>query len=125
MRSFRKIPRAVPWTSAEWVAYYRENARRLLPLPWARGAELSDAQKDTLSASLQDFQLGESSEGLQLLDRAKAHAQAIDDPAYVEAIRSFIGEEQRHAATLARFLDAAGIPRRGHTRLDTAFRWFR
>jgi len=125
MRSTRKIPRAVPWTSEEWVAYYRRNARGLLRLPWERGAELSDAHKDVLSASLQDFQLGESSEGLQLLARAEAHARAAADPAYVDAIRCFIGEEQRHAATLARFLAAAGVPPREHTRLDSAFRWFR
>jgi hypothetical protein len=125
MQSVRKMVRAVPWTSEAWVTYYEGNARNLLPLPWHLGPELTDVEKNTLAASLQDFQLGETSEGHCLRQRAQAHARATNDPAYCEAIAWFIREEQRHASVLGDFLRAAEIPLSQHTWLDAAFRWLR
>ena len=125
MRSVRKMLRAVPWTSEAWVAYYEANARNLLRLPWERGAALTANEKTALAASLRDFQLGESSDGRYLRERAAVYAQKVADPAYEEAIAWFIREEQRHSGTLADFLRAAEIALAEHTRLDAAFRWLR
>jgi hypothetical protein len=117
--------RAAPWSASQWCAYYRANAQRLLPLPWRWGAQLTDAERTAVAASIQDFQLGESSEGRNLLDRAAAYAEQSGDPDYLEAMRLFVGEEQRHAAVLGRYLDLAGIPRLQHSRLDGTFRRLR
>jgi hypothetical protein len=114
-----------PWTSAEWVAYYRSNAEALLPLPWERGAELTAAECRAVAASIQDFQLGESSEGANLMRAADAYARRSGDHRYSEAMTLFIREEQRHAGVLGCFLDAAGIPRLERSRLDSVFRWMR
>jgi hypothetical protein len=93
----------VPWSSAQWVAYYQHNAAHLLSLPWECGHGLAPAEREALAASLQDFQLGESSEGRFLQDRAEAHAHATNDPVYAAAVACFIREEQRHAAVLGQF----------------------
>jgi hypothetical protein len=117
--------RAALWSATEWCAYYRANTQRLLPLPWHRGAQLTDVERNAVAASIQDFQLGESSEGRHLLERAAAYAEQNRDPDYLEAMQLFVGEEQRHAAVLGRYLDLAGIPRLQHSRLDGAFRRLR
>ncbi len=117
--------RAVPWTSAQWCYYYHRNAERLLTLPWQRGAELTEAERETVAASLQEFQLGESSEGRNLLRRAEQYAERADDPEYIEAMRLFVREEQRHARLLGHFLRLAGIELLQRSRLDSAFRLLR
>ena len=56
---------------------------------------------------------------------AKAYAARMGDSEYVDAVRLLIGEEQRHARELAKFLHLAGIPLAEITWADTAFRWLR
>src|SRR5439155_23836880 len=98
-------------TSSEaWVVYYQTNSTALLEIPWDCGADLSDADRELIVPSVQIFQLGESSEGRHLYQRSKEWADANDDPAYIQAIRLFIAEEQRHAADLGRVLCMNNIP---------------
>ena len=94
--------RVVPQTSKAWCAYFRTNERRLLGVPWERGAELMPEEKAAIAESVQGFQLGESSEGKHLIHCAIIHAARIGDPDYVTAIRHLIREEQRHAIDIAR-----------------------
>lgn len=75
-----------------------------------------------MTASLQQFQLGEGSEGKGLKQRAKASALAIDDPDFLPALDLFIREEQRHSGDLGRFLDREGIARLKAHRVDGVFR---
>src|SRR5215510_10284856 len=117
-------PRA-PRSSKAWCAYFRTNARGLFRLPWNQGAQVTRTEKDLLAASLQDFQVGESSEGHNLLRLARSYAERADDPHYPEAMQLFIREEQRHAGDLGTFLRMAGIPVLEHTWLNVVFRWFR
>jgi hypothetical protein len=117
--------RPTPRSSAEWVAYFRDNAARLLAVPWDSGAGLTADERALVAESLPTWQLGESSDGARLLAVAQAHADATGDPAFVEVIRLFIGEEQRHAADLGRFLDRAGIPRKTRQWGDAVFRALR
>src|SRR2546426_2326227 len=114
-----------PWSSHQWCAYFRANREALLKLPWERGAELTESERETIACSLQDFQLGESSEGHHLLERARRYAARTGDQAYAEAIELFIREEQRHAGDLGRFLQLAGIPLATGTWLDSLFRRLR
>jgi hypothetical protein len=61
--------------------------------------------------SLRGWQLGETSDGSHLLAAAANYAQKVNDPAFLDAVRLFIREEQRHGENLGRFLDSAGVPR--------------
>jgi hypothetical protein len=115
----------VVWSSDQWLEYFRANAGRLLSIPWDAGAELTPAEHAVVAASLPSWQLGESSDGARLLAAAQYHAAETNDPGFVEVIRMFIAEEQRHGADLGRFLGLAGIPRKTWDWGDAVFRAFR
>ncbi len=111
--------------SSEWLAFFEHNARSLREIPWHLGAELTSDEVAATSASLQEFQLGENSEGKHLMRYAHVYADATGDFAYVTAMRLFIAEEQRHARDLGRFLKQNGIPLIRSTPTDRLFRKLR
>jgi bacterioferritin (cytochrome b1) len=123
---FETRPRAqrTPRTSLEWCAYYAANAVAA-NVPWTSTVRLTDDERRTIAASVQQFQFGESSEGRHLHAAARAYAARTGDHAYVSAIEAFIREEQRHARDLGRFLAAEGIPLTQHSWPDAVFRWLR
>jgi len=126
MRSFRKIPRAVQVkASSEWRAYFAGNALRQRPIPWRRGAGVSAAELSAIAGSLRAWQLGETSDGEHLLAAARAYAGKVNDPGFVDVVRLFIAEEQRHGKYLGRFLDLAGVERAASDWGDTLFRALR
>jgi hypothetical protein len=116
-------PRAVR-SSLEWCAYYAANAV-VANVPWTSPVRLSDDERRAIARSVQEFQLGESSEGRHLHAAARAYATRTSDHAYVAAIEAFIREEQRHARDLGRFLTIEGIPLTKKTWPDIVFRWLR
>lgn len=122
------LPRAdsarAPRTSLEWCAYYAANAVAA-NVPWSSTVRLSDDERRAIAASVQQFQLGESSEGRHLYAAARTYAARTGDHAYVSAIEAFIREEQRHARDLGRFLTAEGIPLTKESWPDAVFRWLR
>ena len=111
--------------SSYWREYFVANTTSLLEIPWGRGAEITAAERHAIASSIQEFQLGESSEGRHLLRSAETFAKRTRDPHYAEAMRLFIKEEQRHARDLGRFMDMAAIPRIQHTWPDRVFRRLR
>ena len=111
--------------SHAWCAYFELNKTRLLDIPWHLGAGLSPDDMPAVIPSLQEFQLGESSEGENLRRLADEEAIARDDPLYAVAMRRFIAEEHRHAASMGEFLDLAGAPRLKATSGDFVFRRLR
>lgn len=114
------LPRVL--TSREWRDYYLANARRLRPLPWHLGADISAEELAAIAPSLRAWQLGETSDGGRLIHAAEGYAERFQDPDFVPAVRLFIGEEQRHGETLGRFLDLAGVPRAEANWGDSLFR---
>lgn len=112
-------------TSDQWYTYYEANAKFQLEIPWQRGAEITENERNAIAASLAAWQLGETSDGSHLLAAAKNYAQRINDPKYVDVIKLFIKEEQRHGGDLGRFLDLAQIPRLKRNWGDTLFRTLR
>ncbi len=112
-------------TSIEWQIYYEENAGLLLEIPWQIGREVTDEERKAITTSVQDFQAGESSEGRHLFQYSKAYAEQTGDYEYIEAIRLFIAEEQRHARDLAHFLQINDIPLVKTTFTDGVFRRLR
>ena len=115
-------PTAEQVHSVRWCDHFLGNADRQLPIPWDAGCGLSEQQRAALIPSLQDFQLGESSEGKHGLARAAAYGRRIGDPHYAEAVRLFFAEENRHAAYLARYLALAGTTTIGRSWTDFVFR---
>jgi hypothetical protein len=109
-------------TSLGWCEHFRENEGRRVPIPWGLGVALTEQQRHILLPSLQDFQLGESSEGRHGRARADAYGERVGDPHYAEAIRLFFAEENRHAAYLARYLRANGAEPIGRSCTDFVFR---
>ena len=91
----------------------------------ARRAELNKAELAAVASSIQEFQLGESSEGKHLARRAEDFAREQGVPAYAEAVKLFVAEEHRHARDLGRVLDLAGVPRLQNAWADSVFRWLR
>ncbi|MCP3958851.1 MAG: ferritin-like domain-containing protein [bacterium] len=112
-------------SSGQWHEHYVRNARSRLDVPWERGAEITPEEKEAIGESLQAWQLGETSDGRHLLAAARRYARRQDDPLFVEVVRLFIKEEQRHGRELGRFLDLAGIGRVSRNWGDTIFRAFR
>ncbi len=87
---------------SDWVRYFRANAAEP-SLPWDDGYRLSGAERAVVIQSIQQFQLGENAQGRRLLQRAN-----VLDSEFVQALRLFIQEEQRHSDLLGRFLAAQG-----------------
>jgi hypothetical protein len=86
------------------------------PITEARGNsldpyKLSPSERRTIQHSIQQFQLGEGSEGRRLLDRGRADSRAAGDPHFAEALSLFVKEEQRHSAHLLQFMRGQEIPR--------------
>ncbi|MBA3559305.1 MAG: ferritin-like domain-containing protein [Gemmatimonadaceae bacterium] len=115
----------VPITSTAWRRHYQQSASIEPPIPWHLGATLSATERRVIADSVREFQLGESSEGRNLIVAAKAYAERTGDHEYVPAIEAFIREEQRHARYLGRFLATEGIPLARHSWADSVFRRLR
>ncbi|MBI1877305.1 MAG: ferritin-like domain-containing protein [Chloroflexi bacterium] len=120
-----KSAKPTPTTSQEWYDYYTANAKSQLPIPWELGPEITPSEIEKIARSLQAWQLGETSDGSHLLAAAQKYAQSLNDPQFIEVVRLFIAEEQRHGGNLGRFLDLAGIPRINSNWGDSSFRLIR
>lgn len=112
-------------TSSEWLEYFQFNRQHLLPIHWESSELINDIEKTNISSSIRSFQLGESSEGTNLLKAARAYAAVSGDTFYVEALKLFIAEEQRHAADLGRFMKLQGIALAKRHWTDSIFRKLR
>lgn len=112
-------------SSAQWREHFVSNARNSTLLTCTAEVHLSQRERNAILKSIQAFQIGESSEGLHLHRCAAQYASATGDSAYLEAIKLFIKEEQRHAQYLARFMSLAGIPLTRRIFIDQVFRKLR
>jgi hypothetical protein len=108
--------------SSWWCEHFRENEDRQLAIPWDAAEPLTEEVRRILIPSLQDFQLGESSEGKHGRARAVAYGLRAGDSHYAEAIRLFFTEENRHASYLARYLKLHGAGTIGRSWTDFVFR---
>jgi hypothetical protein len=113
------------WASLGWCVYFRVNRTRLIDIPWDSGTELTAEECNVLIPSIQEFQLGESSDGANLKRLARCYAAETGDVAYPQAMDLFIAEEHRHSRYLGRFLDLAGAPRLQSSWSDSIFRRLR
>jgi hypothetical protein len=115
---------ALYWDSHQWCDYFESNSHARA-VPWDDPPALTLRERMDLGPSIQTFQLGESSDGRRLLNAAIERAEHTSDEYLPTAMQLFIGEEQRHAALLARFLKSESIPLLQHQWTDSMFRFLR
>jgi hypothetical protein len=111
-------------TSRQWIDYFRQNAANKR-IDWSLVPQLGSTERNSILASLQAWQLGETSDGAHLLAAAQRYASRIGDPDYCEAVQLFIKEEQKHGNNLGRYIDLMGEKRIGKNWGDTIFRKIR
>jgi hypothetical protein len=108
-----------------WIAYFEHNAMHLLSIDWDEKYQLTQAERSRITQSLQQFQLGESSEGKHVISQAQRYVSSSGDESYLPALRLFIKEEQRHAEYLGRFMQKQAIPLAHSHPVDSVFRFLR
>lgn len=108
-------------TSNKWIRHFKVNATQQR-IDWSLKPGISDKEISTVLASLQAWQLGETSDGRHLLRAATKYAMKVNDPGYIEAVTLFIKEEQKHGNNLGRYLDKIGAERIKHNWGDALFR---
>jgi hypothetical protein len=111
--------------SQAWCSYFLANRLDPQEMPWDDPYALSPDEKRAIGHSIQQFQLGEGSEGRRLLDRGRTYSRAVGDPYFSDALSLFIKEEQRHSAHLLRFMRGQGIPELLSHWVDSVFRRLR
>src|SRR5947209_6324515 len=108
-----------------WVALFSARAGGRELLPWSHAQILSRDELRLVAMSIQQFQLGEGSDGSGLLRRARRSRLAATDPDFMRALELFIAEEQRHSRHLARFLQREGVGLLEQHWVDRVFRRLR
>src|ERR1700759_5254448 len=108
-------------SSQEWIEHYRANALEQR-IDWTLTPGITPKQIRVIRRSLQAWQLGETSEGKNLIRAASRYSLRIGDPDYLKAVILFIKEEQKHGANLGRYLDVIGEKRIQKDWGDTLFR---
>lgn len=108
--------------NTDWVFLFssRTDSRELLP--WSHPRALTDSELRLVSASIQQFQLGEGSDGSGLIRRGRASRLAALDPNFLPSLELFIQEEQRHSRHLAHFLQREGVDLLQQHWVDRVFR---
>lgn len=108
-------------TSAFWKEHFEENLTHQR-VDWSVRPQVTASERKTILYSLKAWQLGETSDGSHLLRATRRHANRINDPLYVDAVKLFIKEEQKHGSNLGRYIDAIGEERTKKDWGDTLFR---
>ncbi|MGN7990188.1 ferritin-like domain-containing protein [Pedobacter sp. 22226] len=111
-------------TSAYWVNQFSNNSK-INRIDWTLKPEISAPEKQNILKSLQAWQLGETSEGTHLINASKKYAKAINDEEYLDAVKLFIKEEQKHGNNLGKYLDLIGEKRIKKDWGDSLFRKIR
>jgi len=110
--------------SEDWVRYFSQNLQKQR-IDWNITPSLTTMERDNILKSLQAWQLGETSDGSNLINATRKYARKLNDENYVEAIKLFIKEEQKHGNNLGKYIDLIGEKRINKNWGDSLFRKFR
>jgi hypothetical protein len=110
--------------SNEWILHFRQNAMQYR-VDWTLDPNIIEEEISSIIYSLQAWQLGETSDGSNLLKAATKYAHSINDLEYIEAVKLFIKEEQKHGNNLGLYIDAIGEKRITQDWGDSLFRKIR
>jgi hypothetical protein len=116
---------AVATPYRRWCDHFQANHPRPRELPWDDPYRLSRAELRAVAPSIRLFQLGEWARGRGLMRRAEADTRVAATPGFLDALRLFVAEEQRHSAMLGRFLDIEGVAWLEAHWVDRVFRGLR
>ena len=111
-------------TSRKWISHFTVNLTQQR-VNWELAPAVSEQEISVILHSMQAWQLGETSDGAHLIHASTLYAKKIHDPHYIDAVKLFIKEEQKHGNNLGRYLDAIGKPRIKRDWGDTLFRKIR
>ena len=111
-------------TTRYWLNHFRKNLKKKR-VDWSIKPKITNEEKSQILESLRSWQLGETSDGRHLLAAATKHAQKIGDPDYVEVVKLFIKEEQKHGNNLGTYIDQIGERRKKKDWGDSLFRMIR
>ena len=111
-------------TSKFWIDHFENNLKKKR-IDWDESPHFTEENRRLLLPSLKAWQLGETSDGSHLLAASTKYANKINDPDYIEAVKLFIKEEQKHGANLGRYIDLIGEERAKKNWGDTLFRKIR
>lgn len=111
-------------TSKKWIRHFEENAL-VQRVDWNYAPMITDKETASILSSLQAWQLGETSDGTHLIHASTIYANTIQDPDYIDAVKLFIKEEQKHGNNLGLYLDAINKPRIKKDWGDSLFRKIR
>ena len=111
-------------TSNYWLGHFKNNALQQR-INWEVAPNITRQEVNAILSSLRAWQLGETSEGRSLIAAATKYAHEINDPLFLEVIKLFIKEEQKHGNNLGMYLDRIGKPRKTKDWGDSLFRWTR
>lgn len=110
--------------SENWVRYFSINLQQQR-IDWTIAPDLTLTERQEILKSLQAWQLGETSEGVNLISAATKYARKLNDDKYLEAVKLFIKEEQKHGENLGKYLDLIREQRIKRNWGDSLFRKFR
>ncbi len=107
--------------SLEWISYFTTNSQQHR-VDWNLKPTITSRELQPILQSLQAWQLGETSEGKNLIRASTIHAKKIGDLNYLNAVELFIKEEQKHGNNLGRYLDSINEKRIKRDWGDSLFR---
>jgi len=108
-------------TTAAWITHFRRNLQEQR-IDWTVTPSITPTEKTKIIRSLQAWQLGETSDGSNLIRATEKYVARHNDPTYLEAIKLFIKEEQKHGGNLGQYLDRIGEQRLKRDLGDSLFR---
>lgn len=111
-------------TSLFWITHYKNNSTQKR-VDWSIKPNITKSEKENILYSLKAWQLGETSDGSHLLAATKKYANKYANDDYVEAIKLFIKEEQKHGKNLGLYIDSIGEQRTKKDWGDSLFRKLR
>jgi hypothetical protein len=109
----------------DWTALFASRVTERELLPWSHPGTLTESELRLVSESIQQFQLGEGSDGAGLIRRGLASRLAALDPNFIPSLDLFIKEEQRHSRHLGHFLQREGVALLEQHWVDRVFRRLR
>ena len=108
----------------KWTNYFRTRTQ-FEHIDWTVEDEFPLEEQKVLLYPLMQCQLGENSDGSNLIKLAEQHVANSEDKSYLSAIQLFIKEEQNHSMALGKFLEKHEKPLLQSHLIDTTFTLFR
>jgi hypothetical protein len=112
-------------TTVDWAVLFSSRTEGRELLPWTHPRALTHSERRLVSGFIQQFQLGEGSDGSGLIRRGRTSRLAKLDPNFIPSLELFIKEEQRHSRHLADFLQREGVELLHQHWVDGVFRRLR